>query len=78
MTKGRELKVSGWSEPQRNWQISDYKDFLLVCFNVIAQSTYDKFSDKILLKHEKELGDFPLLADKVKSGLRVKTAEKRA
>ena len=36
ITHGRELKVSGWSEPQRNWQISDYKDFLMVCFNVIT------------------------------------------
>jgi len=55
------MKLSGWSEPPKNWHISDYKDFLLVCFNVIAQSYYDKLTDKIMQKHEADLKLFPFL-----------------
>jgi hypothetical protein len=49
------MKLIGWSEPQRNWHISDYKDFLLTSFNIITSSTYDKLNDKIVEKHSSEL-----------------------
>lgn len=71
------MKLSGWSEPPKNWHISDYKDFLLVCFNVIAQSYYDKLTDKIMQKHEADLKLFPFLQEKLQISLRVKLAEKK-
>ena len=47
----REMKLVGWSEPQRNWHISDYKDYLLSSFNIITQNNYEKLNDKFLQKH---------------------------
>jgi hypothetical protein len=73
----REVKLSGWSEPPRNWHISDYKDFLLVCFNIATQNNYEKLTDKLMQKHEAELHEFPFLAEKMQIGLRAKLAEKK-
>lgn len=50
-TTDKELKIHGWCEPPRNWHMSDFRDFLLTCFNVITYSTYEKLSEKILAKH---------------------------
>lgn len=50
----------GWTEPPRNWHVSDYKDFLLTCLNVITYNSYEKISDKIITNHEKELSEFPV------------------
>lgn len=78
-TEEKELKIHGWSEPPRNWHVSDYKDYLLVCFNVITYNTYEKVSDKILNKHEKELAAYPVLSDKILAAFKqTKTIEKHA
>lgn len=61
VTKKKEIKLSGWSEPPKNWHVSDYKDFLLLCFNVITQNCYDKLTDKIIQKHEAEIKLFPFI-----------------
>lgn len=61
ITKKKQIKLSGWSEPSKNWHISDFKDYLLTCFNVIVQNDYDKITDKIVQKHLSELKLFPFL-----------------
>ena len=43
-TKNRQVKLTGWSEPPRNWHVSDFKDYLLTCFNVITYNSVEKFS----------------------------------
>jgi hypothetical protein len=67
----------GWSEPQRNWHISDYKDYLLTSFNIITQSNYEKLNDKFLQKHESEMDLFPVLLEKMQMSIKNKMAEKR-
>jgi hypothetical protein len=69
-TGTKQLKIHGWSEPSRNWHISDFKDYLLVCFNVITHNCYDKLSDKIILKHENELRMYPVFGEKIQQGFR--------
>ena len=64
-TTDKELKIHGWCEPPRNWHMSDFRDFLLTCFNVITYSTYEKLSEKILAKHKAELKAFPIFSDKI-------------
>lgn len=59
--------------------MSDYKDYLLVCFNVITYNTYEKISDKILSKFETELSEYPVLNEKIACAFKqTKTMEKHA
>lgn len=51
ITKQKKLKLTGWSEPHRNWYISDYKDYLLTCFNIITMDNSEKITEKLLEKH---------------------------
>lgn len=78
ITVKKELKLAGWSEPQRNWHISDFKDYLLTCFNIITQNNYEKLNDKFLQKHEAEMDAFPVLREKMQLSIRNKMPEKRA
>lgn len=47
----KKLKLAGWSEPHRNWYISDYRDYLLTCFNVITLGNWEKITDKAIEKN---------------------------
>lgn len=51
ITSSKDIKLIGWSEPQKAWHISDFKDYLLLSLNVITLSCYEKLNDKLLLKH---------------------------
>lgn len=39
-THDRQLKIQGWTEPPRNWHVSDFKDYLLTCFNIMTYNAY--------------------------------------
>ncbi len=53
MEADNSLKLIGWSEPPRNWYVSDFKDLLLVYFNIITCSSFEKLNEKILYKYKK-------------------------
>lgn len=78
-TKEKQLKLTGWNEPQRNWYISDFKDFLLVCFNIITYNTFEKITDKILAKHESEITQYPAILETISNSFKfAKSAEKKS
>lgn len=73
------MKIHGWSEPPRNWHVSDYKDYLLVCFNVICYNTLEKISDQLLSKFDKELREYGALGEKIMCAFKqTKTIEKHS
>lgn len=74
----KKLKLSGWSEPHRNWYISDFRDYLLTCFNVITLNSSEKITDKIVERNAAELSEFPVLMEKMSSSLKHKAAEKKS
>jgi len=72
------LKLIGWSEPSRNWYVSDYKDILLTFFNVITFSSFEKLTEKAIQKYSLELQQFPPIYEKMAAAFKFsKTAEKK-
>lgn len=78
MKEDNALKLIGWSEPPRNWYVSDYKDLLLVFFNIITCSSFEKLTEKMLYKYKTELEAFSVINEKMQLAFKyMKISEKK-